>query len=124
MLAGLARQQRPGHWQAGSIHSAPCALQHSLRRPGLLLWRRASTLLQAPSLLQVLRLEPHVVVSNRTSVPLQLLQSRLDFVAPHAAAGGARPCGPVVAEGGSSFSQGSRSMNSALLTGGGEGGPL
>lgn len=74
---------------------------------------------------QVLRLEPHVVVSNRTSVPLQLLQSRLDFIAPQAAAGGAaagglaRPSGPVVAEGGSSFSQSSRSMNAALLTGSG-----
>ncbi|KAL4447306.1 hypothetical protein ABPG77_007339, partial [Micractinium sp. CCAP 211/92] len=112
--------------QADSLQGArPVLLRALVREEGLVHEVVATLDVSAFGTSQVLRLEPHVVVSNRTSVPLQLLQSRLDFIAPQAAAGGAaagglaRPSGPVVAEGGSSFSQSSRSMNAALLTGSG-----
>ena len=45
------------------------------------------------------------MISNRTAVPLQLLQSRLALLAGPAGSAQARPAGAVVAEGGSSFSQ-------------------
>ncbi len=41
-------------------------------------------------MLQVLRLEPHMVVSNRTSVPLQLLQCRPVLAAEGMATAGER----------------------------------
>lgn len=75
---------------------------------------------------QVLRLEPHVVISNRTPVPLQLLQSRLSLVTPPppGAAGRRglppRPSGAVVAEGGSSFRDASgRGFSASPLWAGG-----
>lgn len=71
---------------------------------------------------QMLRLEPHVVISNRTAVPLQLLQSRLELVAPPSGArppAAGRPSGAVVAEGGSSFTQISRGVNAAPQASGG-----
>ena len=58
--------------------------------------------------LQVLRLEPHVIISNRTPVPLQILQTRLALAAPSdRLAGGASFIGggAVIPEGGSSFTQ-------------------
>lgn len=75
---------------------------------------------------QVLRLEPHVVISNRTPVPLQLLQSRLTLVTPQVAKPSVRglaqqrPSGAVVAEGGSSFSAASsRGLSASPLWAGG-----
>ncbi|KAL4443584.1 hypothetical protein ABPG75_011321 [Micractinium tetrahymenae] len=113
---GAAGQQQ----QVDSLQGArPTLVRALVREDGLVHEVVARLEVSAFGTSQVLRLEPHVVVSNRTSVPLQLLQSRLDLIAPPAAAGGARPSGAVVAEGGSSFSQSSRSMNAALLAGGG-----
>jgi hypothetical protein len=66
----------------------------------------------------VLRLEPHIVISNRTAVPLQLLQSRLALLAGPAGSAQARPAGAVVAEGGSSFSQTSRGISGLPLAAG------
>lgn len=80
-----------------------------------------------PNFLQMLRLEPHIVVSNRTPVPLQLLQTRLALASPPplitAASGRGqqpRPQGAVVAEGGHSFSNVASSgfFTSPLWTGG------
>ncbi|GAB4822340.1 hypothetical protein N2152v2_009386 [Parachlorella kessleri] len=74
---------------------------------------------------QVLRLEPHMVVSNRTSVPLQLLQCRPVLAAEGmatAAPGGGRPgaqrVGTLVPEGGASFSQATRGLNNMPLASG------
>ena len=55
----------------------------------LLVFKRALTgiMLCVLCVLQVLRLEPHMVVSNRTSVPLQLLQCRPVLAAEGIAAG-------------------------------------
>lgn len=77
---------------------------------------------------QMLRLEPHIVVSNRTPVPLQLLQTRLALASPPPLVTAAssrgqqpRPQGAVVAEGGHSFSSVASSgfFTSPLWTGGG-----
>jgi hypothetical protein len=74
----------------------------------------------------MLRLEPHLVMSNRTAVPLQLMQSRLELEPqPGGPAGrtsdtGGRPGGAVVAEGGASFTQASRGANAAVEASGGE----
>lgn len=82
---------------------------------------------------QMLRLEPHMVVSNRTPVPLQLLQTRLALASPPplvtAASGRGqqpRPQGAVVAEGGHSFSSVASSgfFTSPAWTGGGLAGKL
>lgn len=81
-----------------------------------------------PLHLQMLRLEPHIVVSNRTPVPLQLLQTRLALASPPPLVTAAssrgqqpRPQGAVVAEGGHSFSSVASSgfFTSPLWTGGG-----
>lgn len=64
---------------------------------------------------QVLRLEPHVVVTNRTAVPLQLLQCRTAAPAPLAAAASGVV---VVPEGGVSFTYGaSRGINALPVAG-------
>ncbi|KAL4858517.1 Vacuolar protein sorting-associated protein 13C [Chlorella vulgaris] len=108
---GAAAQQQ----QEGDLQAA---------RPVLIraLCREFSVVHEVVMRLEMLRLEPHVVISNRTSVPLQLLQSRLELVGVRpggAPPAGGRPSGAVVALGGTSFSQTSRNINAAPMASGG-----
>ena len=122
-------EPRTGVAECGSLRLGIPPLAIRMMRRAAARCERAASQPAVPALWptnpQVLRLEPHVVISNRTPVPLQLLQSRLTLVTPQPAAGGRgaalqRPSGAVVAEGGCSFSAASSRGLSAspLWTGG------